>query len=152
MNWVCAQSETNSACSGVGDSSRKEDSRAFSHDVELTVMNLLRFTMAQVHVKTRVTWLAHLCRDVACWSQALRRIALQLAVVGQHQRVLQARILRTDQGDQLRLLDQLRHWNGERRFYQQLNLSVLENVARFQQAQQSLHADHFADGIRFPDA
>ena len=122
----------------------------FPREMELTVGNLLNFTLRQLHPKKRVMWFVRFCRDVACWNEAQRRISFQVAVIEQHLRSLQSRLLRTDQNDHASLLQQLRQWDKERRFYRQLNLTVLESVAHFRQQQQET-LNRYPNGIRFTD-
>jgi len=108
---------------------RKMESRVFPHDMELSVVNLLNFTLSQLNVRKRVTWFIHFCQNVACLQEAQRQISVQTAMIDQKMRSIQHHLLWSDSRNNLPLMAQLRSWMKERRFYRELTYAVLNAIS-----------------------
>ena len=105
------------------------ESRVFPHDMELSVVNLLNFTLSQLNVRKRVTWFIHFCQNVACLQEAQRQISVQTAMIDQKMRSIQHHLLWSDSRNNLPLMAQLRSWMKERRFYRELTYAVLNAIS-----------------------
>ena len=105
------------------------ESRIFPHDMELNVVNLLNFTLSQLNSRKRVMWFIHFCQNVACLQEAQRQISVQTAMIDQKMRSIQHRLLWSDNRSSLHLMERLRSWMRERRFYRELTYAVLKSIS-----------------------
>ena len=117
----------------------KMDSRSFPYAVELSVVNLVKFILSHLPVGKRIGWFVNSCNQAACWLEARRRIAVQMAVVRHKIRTVAG----GDRHDQ-----QLAYWLREMRFYREMNYELVRALARWQQTRGH---DRYPDGIRFLD-
>ena len=121
------------------------ESRVFPHEMELNVVNLLNFTLSQLNLRKRVMWFIHFCQNVACLQEAQRQSSVQMAMIDQKIRSIQHHLLWSDSQYSFLLMDRLRSWMKERRFYRELTYAVLNSISTlFRLEGHSL----YPDGIR----